>query len=81
MPMGPLLSSNAVLIVSSLPLTHYVSLGSTNPVVPYLSWATAATNIQDAIDVAFAGDLVLVSNGVLRDRHAGGNWQTTNRVA
>lgn len=42
---------------------HYVSLSSTNPIPPYVSWETAATNIQDAIDVARRAG-VMVSDGV-----------------
>jgi len=46
--------------------TFYVNQNSTNAVFPFTSWATAATNIQQAVGIAGFGDVVLVTNGVYR---------------
>ncbi len=44
---------------------HYVDINNTNPIAPYISWETAATNIQTAINIAaFPGDIVLVNDGL-----------------
>ena len=70
--------TNALNVRIHAGFTNYVSkTGGNAP--PYLTWATAATNVQDAVDRCAKGGTVLVSNGV----YAGGGAErfSSNRVA
>ncbi len=59
---------------------HYVDINGINPVAPYSTWATAATNIQDAITAAAAGDAVFVTNGLYASGGKSMDGVITNRV-
>jgi hypothetical protein len=74
-------ASSALFIQQNSPTTHYVSLNNTTPTVPYLTWATAATHIQDAIDVAVPSDQIVVTNGVYETGWRVATGGTSNRVA
>jgi hypothetical protein len=60
---------------------HLVNANGFNPVSPYNTWATAATNIQDAITAAAAGDIVLVTNGIYTNGGISMDGVITNRVS
>ena len=55
---------------------HYVDVNSTNATPPCTNWTTAASEIQDAVDAAVAGDEIVVTNGI----YATGGRATVDRL-
>ncbi len=79
-----LVVSNASGVVTSAVaqlVIHCVDVAGTNPMSPYTNWATAATNIQDAITAASAGEIVLVTNGLYATGGKSMDHVITNRVS
>lgn len=70
-----------IVYVCTQAYTHYVSAVSTNPKIPYTNWATAAQHIQSAVNVAYPGALILVSNGTYSTGGGVVYGTLTNRVA
>jgi len=69
------------LVLPATAAVHYVNLDNPTPAAPYTNWASAAVTIQEAIDAADVGDVVLVTNGVYQTGGRPFNGVLTNRVA
>lgn len=61
---GVAFGENVTFATPPVTLVNFVAPGSTNPAFPFATWETAATTIQDAIDVAVDGATIWVTNGV-----------------
>ncbi len=72
----------ATVMVSVVKQAYYVDANSVGPISPYTNWATAARTIQEAVDAAVPGNLVLVNSGIYNTGGKAVSGSTmTNRLA
>jgi len=67
--------------VNTQSAVRYVDANNANPIAPYTNWSTASSNIQDAVDAADPGDLILVTNGIYKTGVRAVHGTVPNRVA
>jgi hypothetical protein len=60
---------------------RYVNTSNSSPSPPYTNWASAAANIQNALDVAGPGDQIFVTNGTYQFATGVTSDGATNRAA
>ena len=76
-----ILAALSLLVCKVRSATLYVDVSGSNPIPPFTDWSSAAVTIQDAVDVAVDGDLVLVTNGVYNTGGRTMYGALTNRIA
>ncbi|HEY5911158.1 MAG TPA: choice-of-anchor Q domain-containing protein [Verrucomicrobiae bacterium] len=60
---------------------RYVNVDNVNPGYPFDTWETAATSIQDAVDAAYSGEEIVVTNGIYATGGRAITGPMINRVA
>ncbi|MCX7002026.1 MAG: hypothetical protein NTV22_01990, partial [bacterium] len=74
-------ATSIIVTVVEQPVQYADAANTSGAAWPYTNWVTAATNIQDAVDAAAPGSLVLVANGVYPCGGRPTPWSlATNRV-
>jgi hypothetical protein len=67
-------------LTNLVPSIRYVNVSNFAPASPYLSWSSAAANIQTAVNASINGDQIVVTDGVYQVGGATSSDGASNRV-